>query len=89
MCSFYVGRFAFVAVTSFWVALSLLLLFAYPTPELPTPSFEFHTAFTGVALGIVRIYITLLYTHSIKNAIHIFPLHIFPLKLQYFCLGIF
>lgn len=40
-------------VTSFWVALSLLLLFAYPTPELPTPSFEYHTAFTGVALGIV------------------------------------
>nr|XP_043632238.1 lipid phosphate phosphatase delta-like [Erigeron canadensis] len=40
-------------VTSFWIALSLLLLFAYPTPELPTPSFEYHTAFTGVALGIV------------------------------------
>nr|GEV96598.1 lipid phosphate phosphatase delta-like [Tanacetum cinerariifolium] len=40
-------------VTSFWVALSFLLLFAYPTPELPTPSFEYHTAFTGVALGIV------------------------------------
>ncbi|GKC40484.1 hypothetical protein Tco_1052868, partial [Tanacetum coccineum] len=42
-----------LAVTSFWVALSFLLLFAYPTPEIPTPSFEFHTAFTGVALGIV------------------------------------
>ncbi|KAK1410922.1 hypothetical protein QVD17_37464 [Tagetes erecta] len=40
-------------VTSFCVALSFLLLFAYPTPELPTPSFEYHTAFTGVALGIV------------------------------------
>ncbi|KAL5720309.1 hypothetical protein ACHQM5_012988 [Ranunculus cassubicifolius] len=40
-------------VTSFWFTLSFLLLFAYPTPELPTPSFEFHTAFTGVALGIV------------------------------------
>ncbi|KAK9062385.1 hypothetical protein SSX86_019571 [Deinandra increscens subsp. villosa] len=40
-------------VTSFWVVLSFLLLFAYPTPELPTPSFEFHTSFTGVALGIV------------------------------------
>ncbi|KAJ1392732.1 Phosphatidic acid phosphatase type 2/haloperoxidase [Sesbania bispinosa] len=40
-------------VTSFWAALSFLLLFAYPTPELPTPSFEFHTAFDGVALGIV------------------------------------
>ncbi|KAI9090657.1 hypothetical protein K1719_028510 [Acacia pycnantha] len=40
-------------VTSFWVALSILLLFAYPTPELPTPSFEYHTAFNGAALGIV------------------------------------
>ncbi|XP_062166797.1 lipid phosphate phosphatase delta [Alnus glutinosa] len=40
-------------VTSFWAALSLLLLFAYPTPEFPTPSFENHTAFTGVAFGIV------------------------------------
>ncbi|GLT96269.1 hypothetical protein SLE2022_139060 [Rubroshorea leprosula] len=40
-------------VTSFWATLSFLLLFAYPTPELPTPSFEYHTAFTGVALGIV------------------------------------
>ncbi|PSS07848.1 Lipid phosphate phosphatase [Actinidia chinensis var. chinensis] len=40
-------------VTSFWAALSLLLLFGYPTPEFPTPSFEYHTAFNGVALGIV------------------------------------
>ncbi|CAA0829922.1 Lipid phosphate phosphatase delta [Striga hermonthica] len=40
-------------VVSFWAALSFLLLFAYPTPESPTPSFEFHTAFNGVALGIV------------------------------------
>ncbi|ESW35027.1 hypothetical protein PHAVU_001G200400 [Phaseolus vulgaris] len=40
-------------VTSFWAVLSFLLVFAYPTPELPTPSFEFHTAFNGVALGIV------------------------------------
>ncbi|XP_024960945.1 lipid phosphate phosphatase delta-like [Cynara cardunculus var. scolymus] len=40
-------------VTTFWIALSFLLLFAYPTPEHPTPSFEYHTAFTGVALGIV------------------------------------
>ncbi|XP_059427978.1 lipid phosphate phosphatase delta [Corylus avellana] len=40
-------------VTSFWAALSFLLLFAYPTPELPTPSFEYHTAFNGVAFGIV------------------------------------
>ncbi|KAA8518319.1 hypothetical protein F0562_015798 [Nyssa sinensis] len=40
-------------VTSFWAAFSFLLLFAYPTPEIPTPSFEYHTAFSGVALGIV------------------------------------
>ncbi|XP_026426044.1 lipid phosphate phosphatase delta-like [Papaver somniferum] len=40
-------------VTSYWVTLSLLLLFAYPTPEFPTPSFEYHAAFTGAALGIV------------------------------------
>lgn len=40
-------------VTFFWSVLSFLLLFAYPTPEFPTPSFEFHTAFNGVALGIV------------------------------------
>ncbi|KAK6941969.1 Phosphatidic acid phosphatase type 2/haloperoxidase [Dillenia turbinata] len=40
-------------VTSFWATFSFLLLFAYPTPEFPTPSFEFHTAFNGVALGIV------------------------------------
>ncbi|XP_054803573.1 lipid phosphate phosphatase delta-like isoform X2 [Prosopis cineraria] len=40
-------------VASFWAALSFLLLFAYPSPELPTPSFEYHTAFNGVALGIV------------------------------------
>ena len=41
------------AVTYFWGALSILLLFAYPTPEFPTPSYEFHTAFDGVAFGIV------------------------------------
>ncbi|KAL6141566.1 hypothetical protein ACLB2K_059854 [Fragaria x ananassa] len=40
-------------VTTFWAALSFVLLFAYPTPECPTPSFEYHTAFNGVALGIV------------------------------------
>ncbi|KAK4272624.1 hypothetical protein QN277_021151 [Acacia crassicarpa] len=40
-------------VSSFWAALSFLWLFAYPTPELHTPSFEYHTAFNGVALGIV------------------------------------
>ncbi|KAF5747740.1 lipid phosphate phosphatase delta isoform X1 [Tripterygium wilfordii] len=40
-------------VTTFWTLLSFLLLFAYPTPEFPTPSFEYHTAFNGVGLGIV------------------------------------
>lgn len=40
-------------VTYFWASLSLLLSFAYPNPELPTPSFEYHTAFNGVAFGIV------------------------------------
>ncbi|CAO2831888.1 unnamed protein product [Amaranthus hypochondriacus] len=40
-------------VTAYWAALSFLLFFAYPTPEFPTPSFEFHTAFNGVAFGIV------------------------------------
>lgn len=46
---------AFLSVASFWAVFSFLLLFAYPTPELPTPSFEYHTAFNGVALGIVSI----------------------------------
>ncbi|CAI9268317.1 unnamed protein product [Lactuca saligna] len=51
----YIDNFVTIGqnVTSFWIALSFLLLFAYPTPEHPTPSFEYHTAFTGVALGIV------------------------------------
>ncbi|WOL19363.1 lipid phosphate phosphatase delta-like [Canna indica] len=40
-------------VTSFWASLSVLLSFAYPSPEFPTPSFEYHTAFNGVAFGIV------------------------------------
>ncbi|XP_010524833.1 PREDICTED: lipid phosphate phosphatase delta [Tarenaya hassleriana] len=40
-------------VSSFWSALCLLVLFAYPTPEFPTPSYEYHTAFNGVTLGIV------------------------------------
>jgi len=45
-----------VAVTSFSATLSLLLCLAYPTPELPTPSFDFHAAFTGVAFGIVSVF---------------------------------
>ncbi|XP_043692199.1 lipid phosphate phosphatase delta-like [Telopea speciosissima] len=40
-------------VSPFWTAFSFLLLFAYPTPERPTPSFEYHTAFNGVILGMV------------------------------------
>eukprot|EP00249_Psilotum_nudum_P015287 c25244_g1_i1 orf=379-1620(-) len=40
-------------VLPFWVSLSFILLFAYPMPEMPTPSFEFHTAFNGVVLGVV------------------------------------
>ncbi|XP_042422038.1 lipid phosphate phosphatase delta-like [Zingiber officinale] len=40
-------------VTYFWASLSFLLCFAYPTPELPTPSFQYHTAFNGVAFGLV------------------------------------
>ncbi|RVW22153.1 Lipid phosphate phosphatase delta [Vitis vinifera] len=59
-------------VTPFWAALSLVLLFAYPTPEFPTPSYEFHTAFNGVALGIVPIPAT---------SLHVFPL--FCLWLSY------
>lgn len=40
-------------VTFFWAVLSVLLCFAYPKPELLTPSFDYHSAFSGVALGIV------------------------------------
>lgn len=40
-------------VTSFWASLAFVLLFAYPAPEIQTPSFEFHVAFNGVALGVV------------------------------------
>ncbi|XP_074311628.1 lipid phosphate phosphatase delta [Silene latifolia] len=40
-------------VTTFWAALSFLLLFAYPTPEFPTPSYDYHTAFNGVSFGII------------------------------------
>ncbi|KAE8701677.1 Carbon catabolite repressor protein-like protein [Hibiscus syriacus] len=35
------------------LVIELLSLFAYPTPELPTPCFEYHTAFDGVTFGIV------------------------------------
>lgn len=40
-------------VTYYWAGISLLVCFAYPTPEVPTPSFDYHAAFTGVAFGIV------------------------------------
>lgn len=40
-------------VTSFWAGLSFVLFFAYPTPEAPTPSFEYHTSFLGVVFGFV------------------------------------
>ncbi|KAG0460152.1 hypothetical protein HPP92_023280 [Vanilla planifolia] len=40
-------------VKYYWACLSFLLFFAYPTPELPTPSFGYHTAFNGVVFGIV------------------------------------
>ncbi|KAL2642244.1 hypothetical protein R1flu_009831 [Riccia fluitans] len=40
-------------VTSFWATMAVLLTFAYPSGEYRTPSFEFHTAFNGVALGVV------------------------------------
>lgn len=40
-------------VTSFCVVLSFLMCFAYPTPEFPTPSFEYHAAFSGVSFGII------------------------------------
>ncbi|XP_078429911.1 lipid phosphate phosphatase delta-like isoform X2 [Wolffia australiana] len=40
-------------VIPYWAGLSLLLCFAYPTPESFTPSFEYHTAFNGVVFGIV------------------------------------
>uniref|UniRef100_A0A1D1YFY5 Dihydrosphingosine 1-phosphate phosphatase LCB3 n=1 Tax=Anthurium amnicola TaxID=1678845 RepID=A0A1D1YFY5_9ARAE len=51
----YVDNFIILGqnVTSFWAGLSFLLCFAYPTPELPTPSYEYHAAFNGVAFGVV------------------------------------
>jgi hypothetical protein len=42
-------------VISFWAAIAVLALYAYPTPESPTPSFGYHTAFNGVAFGIVSV----------------------------------
>ncbi|KAI3474503.1 hypothetical protein Pfo_029413 [Paulownia fortunei] len=54
------------------LAIYFLLLFAYPTPELPTPSFEYHTAFNGVALGVVTgIHQTFQQFHH-ENVAHIF-----------------
>ncbi|XP_024403484.1 lipid phosphate phosphatase delta [Physcomitrium patens] len=40
-------------VIPFWAAISILGLYAYPIPQSHTPSFEDHTAFSGVAFGIV------------------------------------
>lgn len=50
----YPNNFPAFAVATFWAGLSLLMCFAYPKPEFPTPSFDYHTAFNGVAFGIVR-----------------------------------
>ena len=61
------SQFAPFAVASFWAGLSLLMCFAYPKPEFPTPSFEYHTAFNGVAFGIVR---TLVYSGQTEDMIH-------------------
>ncbi|KAL6509104.1 hypothetical protein OROGR_023211 [Orobanche gracilis] len=76
-------------VVSFWAALSFLLLFAYPTPEFPTPSFEFHTAFNGVALGIVMgIHQTFHQFHH-ENVARVFsPQLPFPAFLGRLLLGI-
>ncbi|KAJ7537405.1 hypothetical protein O6H91_11G005000 [Diphasiastrum complanatum] len=41
------------SVLFFWTIMAVLLLAAYPTPKKPTPSFEYHTAFNGVVLGMV------------------------------------
>ncbi|KAG4983175.1 hypothetical protein JHK87_027924 [Glycine soja] len=57
--------FCVYIMRSFWAALSFIFLFADPTPELPTPSFEYHTAFDGVALGIVCVGMILYFT--VKN----------------------
>ncbi|XP_058073812.1 lipid phosphate phosphatase delta [Magnolia sinica] len=76
-------------VTSFWAILAFLLLFAYPTPEHPTPSYEFHTAFNGVALGIVSgVQQTYLQFHH-EDVPHIFtPQLIFPVFMGRILIGI-
>ncbi|KAH7512321.1 hypothetical protein FEM48_Zijuj12G0081000 [Ziziphus jujuba var. spinosa] len=61
-----------LVVTTFWAALSLLLLFAYPTPEWPTPSFEYHTAFNGVALGIVKFSMSAATVSGVQQTYHQF-----------------
>jgi membrane-associated phospholipid phosphatase len=57
----------------FWATIAILLLFAYPTPELRTPSFEFHTAFNGVVFGIVSA-INRTYLEFHTDVIPIIPL---------------
>ncbi|XP_042512947.1 lipid phosphate phosphatase delta-like [Macadamia integrifolia] len=76
-------------VSSFWAALSFLLLFAYPTPELPTPSFEYHAAFSGVSLGIVTgVQQTYLQFHH-EDVPHIFsPQLSFPVFVGRVLVGI-
>ncbi|GMH20091.1 hypothetical protein Nepgr_021932 [Nepenthes gracilis] len=59
-------------VTSFWAVLSFLLCFAYPTPEISTPSFEYHTAFNGVAFGIVYGIQQTYHLHHHEEVPHIF-----------------
>ncbi|KAF7147396.1 hypothetical protein RHSIM_Rhsim03G0002900 [Rhododendron simsii] len=66
------AHFVAVAVTTFWAALSFLLLFAYPTPENPTPSFEYHSSFTGVAFGIVSTTIYLSHVIGVQQTYHLF-----------------
>ncbi|OAY64081.1 lipid phosphate phosphatase delta [Ananas comosus] len=76
-------------VTSFWASLSFLLCFAYPTPEFRTPSFEYHTAFNGVAFGIVSgIQQTYLHFHH-EGVPHIFtPELTFPVFIARVLVGI-
>lgn len=68
-------------VPSFWASISFLLLFAYPTPELPTPSFASHTAFNGVALGVVLgVHRTYSQYHH-ENMANLIGLHQVPKRL--------